>query len=107
MRDSPALIAVAAAMQMLAKEGGILIYLRDGTAGVPAQSLAATAPPPDIHESHGSAKLRDDQWREIGLGAQILRDLGVASIVNLASTSRSFVGLSGFGIEIAETEPLE
>ncbi len=36
-----------------------------------------------------------------------LRDLGVASIVNLASSPRSFVGLSGFGIEIAETQPLE
>ena len=44
---------------------------------------------------------------DIGLGAQILRDLGVASIINLASSTRAFVGLSGFGIEIAETAPLE
>ena len=51
--------------------------------------------------------MRSQQWREVGLGAQILRDLGVASIVNLASSPRSFVGLSGFGIEIAETQPLE
>ena len=52
-------------------------------------------------------RLRSQQWREVGLGAQILRDLGVRSIVNLASSPRSFVGLSGFGIEIAGTAPLE
>ena len=52
-------------------------------------------------------RARQQQWREIGLGAQILRDLGVSSIVNLSSTPRSYVGLGGFGIEIAGTEPLE
>jgi 3,4-dihydroxy 2-butanone 4-phosphate synthase/GTP cyclohydrolase II len=41
------------------------------------------------------------------LGAQILRDLGVVSIRNLASSSRSYVGLSGFGIELLGEEPLE
>ena len=38
--------------------------------------------------------------------AQILRDLGVASIKLLASSERTYVGLSGFGIEIASTESL-
>jgi len=95
------------AMQKLAEKGGVLIYLRDGTAGVPAQSLAATAPGPDLHESHGSAKMRDDQWREIGLGAQILRDLGATQIRLLASKTRHYVGLGGFGIEIKATEMLE
>ncbi|MFX5582930.1 hypothetical protein ABTE20_20205, partial [Acinetobacter baumannii] len=72
------------AVKRLAEKGGVLIYLRDGTAGVPSQSLAASAPQPDLHESHGSAKMRDEQWREIGLGAQILRDLGVHTISLLA-----------------------
>jgi 3,4-dihydroxy 2-butanone 4-phosphate synthase/GTP cyclohydrolase II len=45
--------------------------------------------------------------REVGLGAQILRDLGVSSVGNLASTPGSFVGLSGFGIEISRTQPLD
>ena len=47
------------------------------------------------------------QWREVGLGAQILRDLGVVSIRNLAASSRSYVGLAGFGIEMVGQEPLE
>jgi 3,4-dihydroxy 2-butanone 4-phosphate synthase / GTP cyclohydrolase II len=44
----------------------------------------------------------------VGLGAQILRDLGVHSIRNLSTSSgsRSFVGLSAFGIEIEGTEGL-
>ena len=38
---------------------------------------------------------------EIGLGAQILRDLGITSIRLYATRSRTYVGLAGFGIEIA------
>ena len=78
---------------------GVLVYLRDGTAGVPVQSLDNAA--------SASESARQKQWREVGLGAQILRDLGVSSIVNLSSTPRSYVGLAGFGIEIVGTEPLE
>ena len=76
---------------------GVLVYLRDGTAGVPVKTVT----------DEGTEALRARQWREIGLGAQILRDLGVVSIRNLATSSRSYVGLSGFGIELLGDEPLE
>jgi 3,4-dihydroxy 2-butanone 4-phosphate synthase/GTP cyclohydrolase II len=93
--------AINAAMKRFAKEGrGILVYLRDGTAGVPTTNL-------NEHEETASEAMRSSQWREIGLGAQILRDLGVASIRNLATSSRSYVGLSGFGIELLAEEPLD
>jgi 3,4-dihydroxy 2-butanone 4-phosphate synthase/GTP cyclohydrolase II len=63
------------------KEGrGVLVYLRDGTAGVPTTSFPES-------EATASEAMRTSQWREIGLGAQILRDLGVASIRNLATSS--------------------
>ncbi len=89
--------SIQCALRRFQQDGrGVLIYLRDGSAGVPIKSV-----------EEGSDALRSQQWREVGLGAQILRDLGVGSIVNLASSSRSFVGLSGFGIEIADTQPLE
>jgi len=55
----------------------------------------------------GTEAARSRQWREIGLGAQILKDLGITSIRLLASSKRTYVGLGGFGIEIAATEPLE
>ncbi len=59
-----------------------------------------------VASDEGTDSKRVSQWREIGVGAQILRDLGIASIKLLASSERTYVGLSGFGIEIAATEPL-
>ncbi len=81
------------------KEGaGILVYLREGATGVPAARLGLGG-----EEDTASARARDQAWRDVGLGAQILRDLGVKSIRLLASSERHYVGLSGFGIEISET----
>jgi 3,4-dihydroxy 2-butanone 4-phosphate synthase/GTP cyclohydrolase II len=58
-------------------------------------------------EQTPSERERNIQWREVGLGAQILRDLGISSIRLLATRSRTYVGIAGFGIEIVETEPLD
>jgi 3,4-dihydroxy 2-butanone 4-phosphate synthase / GTP cyclohydrolase II len=80
---------------------GVLVLLRDGTAGVPVVSIPKT-------DETAAGEARGRQWREIGLGAQILKDLGVNSIRLLTSSRRTtFVGLSGFGIEIVGTEPVE
>jgi 3,4-dihydroxy 2-butanone 4-phosphate synthase / GTP cyclohydrolase II len=90
--------AVDAALKRFKKEGqGVLVYLRDGTAGVPSATLSTQT----------SDQQRATAWREVGLGAQILRDLGVKSIRNLSTGgARAFVGLNSFGIEIAGTEGL-
>jgi 3,4-dihydroxy-2-butanone 4-phosphate synthase len=58
-------------------------------------------------EKHGSALARMQRWREVGVGAQILRNLGVDSIALLASADRQYVGLGGFGIEITRTVKLD
>jgi 3,4-dihydroxy 2-butanone 4-phosphate synthase/GTP cyclohydrolase II len=54
-------------------------------------------------ERHASAEARLRRWREVGVGAQILRDLGVRSIAVMATTERQYVGLKGYGIEVSET----
>ena len=54
-----------------------------------------------------SETVRQRQWREIGLGAQILRDLNIVSIKNLVTQPQAYVALSGFGVEISATEVLE
>jgi 3,4-dihydroxy 2-butanone 4-phosphate synthase/GTP cyclohydrolase II len=89
---------IRAALARFKREGrGVIVYLRDGTAGVPVAQIP--------HEGEtGTESARSQQWREIGLGAQILKDLGISSIRLLASSKRTYVGLSGFGIEIVETE---
>jgi len=76
---------------------GVLVYLRDGSAGVPLNSATADS----------SEDARQAQWREVGLGAQILRDLGVTSIRLRTDAPRKYVGLSGFGVEIAKIEPID
>ncbi|MDQ0470645.1 3,4-dihydroxy-2-butanone-4-phosphate synthase [Labrys wisconsinensis] len=74
---------------------GVIVYLRDGAVGVPTMPHGGEA---------GSEALRSQQWREVGLGAQILRDLGISSIRLLSTKARTYVGLAGFGIEIKDTE---
>ncbi|HMO28149.1 3,4-dihydroxy-2-butanone-4-phosphate synthase [Enterovirga sp.] len=93
--------AIRASLQRFKQEGrGVLVYLREGTAGVPVSHV------PD-GEPAGSEDVRSRQWREVGVGAQILRDLGVTSIRNLGSAApRSYVGISGFGIELLGQEAL-
>ena len=92
--------AIHRSLALFKKEGrGVLVYLRDGSAGVPVVLPGEETTP--------AAAARERHWREIGLGAQILRDLGISSIRLLASRQRTYVGLAGFGIEIVSTEPLE
>jgi 3,4-dihydroxy 2-butanone 4-phosphate synthase/GTP cyclohydrolase II len=83
---------------------GVLIYVRDPK----ITSLSATdATVPEGAERHRSSRARMERWREIGLGAQILRDLAISSIALLATQHREYVGLAGFGIAITETEIVE
>lgn len=91
-----------AIIQRMRAEGrGVIVYLREGSVGVGHR--APRAPTPE-GEGHGAARERGDEWREIGLGAQILRDLGVSSIKLFTSRERHYVGLEGFGIKITSTE---
>ncbi len=86
-------------LQHFKKAGrGVLIYLRDGAAGVPVEPVG---------EPRTAEADRHRQWREVGVGAQILRDLGVTSIRNLTSSTHDYKGLSGFGIEIVANERLD
>ncbi|MFO1185202.1 MAG: 3,4-dihydroxy-2-butanone-4-phosphate synthase [Bauldia sp.] len=91
--------SLAKSMERIRKEGrGVVIYLREGAAGVsPGRGAAA----------HATPTAREEEWREIGLGAQILKDLGVTSIRLLAHRERRYVGLDGFGIAIQATEKLD
>ncbi|WP_334175088.1 3,4-dihydroxy-2-butanone-4-phosphate synthase [Pseudoxanthobacter sp.] len=92
--------AEPAMARIRAERRGVLIYLREAQAETADHEQAE---PGRDGEKHSSALARMNRWREIGAGAQILRDLGVRSISVIASSERQYVGLGGFGIEIAET----
>jgi 3,4-dihydroxy 2-butanone 4-phosphate synthase/GTP cyclohydrolase II len=90
-----------ATLQCFKRDGrGVLIYLRDGAAGVPVVDILQG-------DTTATEVARTRQWREVGLGAQILKDLGIGSIRLLSSSNRTYVGLGGFGIAITATEALD
>jgi 3,4-dihydroxy 2-butanone 4-phosphate synthase/GTP cyclohydrolase II len=76
--------------------GGVLIYLRSGVVGVPPESLMEQT----------KEDSRRQAWLEIGVGAQILRDLGLTSIRLIAGREVDYVGVEGFGLTLESTELL-
>lgn len=98
-------IAVIMQRMMEKEKRGVFVYLREGSVGVQSavssQALAMTG-----LEKHAQAIEREEEWRQIGLGSQILKHLGVSSIILYASKERYYVGLEGFGIRISRTDIL-
>ena len=92
---------VQASMERIAAAGkGVIVYLRgpDGSGFGFTHRRGPDAPATE--ETSG----RD--WREVGVGAQILADLGVHRIRLLTNSMTKFVGLAGYGLEIVERVPL-
>ena len=86
------------ALRRIASEGeGILVYLDREPASSSKLSCA--------HLSTGSAP--SDRQRDLGIGAQILRDVGAGRLRVLTNTPRRIAGLEGFGLSVVERLPLE
>ncbi|MDX2259641.1 MAG: 3,4-dihydroxy-2-butanone-4-phosphate synthase [Hyphomicrobiaceae bacterium] len=96
-----ALGTIALAMEAVARAGrGVVVVIRDGRPKAVSDWLArqaAAAAPAD--PATGRRQL------EIGVGSQILRDLGVGDMVVLTnSPAHVYVGLEAFGLRIVGTE---
>lgn len=96
---------ISRALKRFQSDGrGVLLYLREGSSGVPAWALGELPADGEIESESEATRARD--WREVGVGAQILCELGVSSITLLATRRRTYIGLAGFGIELVRTELL-
>ncbi|MFD2168846.1 3,4-dihydroxy-2-butanone-4-phosphate synthase [Tumebacillus lipolyticus] len=92
-----------AALREIAEHGsGVLLHLRQGANG--ANSLAQKVK--GYQQASAEAAKGAVSTTDYGIGAQILRDLGVTKMRLLSNNPRKFVGLEGYGLTIEETIPL-
>jgi 3,4-dihydroxy 2-butanone 4-phosphate synthase/GTP cyclohydrolase II len=81
------------ALHAIADEGrGVVVVLRD------PQPFSLSDKLKTMDEG---GEIRGTELRDYGVGAQILQDLGVREMVLLTNTSRTIVGLEGYGLRVA------
>jgi 3,4-dihydroxy 2-butanone 4-phosphate synthase/GTP cyclohydrolase II len=94
-------------MEIIAKEGkGVILYLQPEPRG--SRPSMVTYPRVEGRQQKGmnaSFVYRAD-FKEYGIGAQILRDLGVRKMRLLTNNKKHLVGLRGYGLEVASLEPI-
>ncbi len=91
------------AMELIADEGrGVIVLIRDVWPHAVSDALKSSAKDEQISETH------QDRLLEIGIGSQILHDLGVRDMVLLSnSPQRKVVGLESYGLKITDHRKLK
>jgi 3,4-dihydroxy 2-butanone 4-phosphate synthase/GTP cyclohydrolase II len=101
-----------AAMRMVDQEGcGVILYMRQEGRGIGlVNKLRAYKLQDEEHMDTVEANIKlgfKPDLRNYGIGAQILRDLGVRKMGLLTNNPKKIIGLEGYGLEVVARLPLE
>ncbi|WP_208435134.1 3,4-dihydroxy-2-butanone-4-phosphate synthase [Bartonella phoceensis] len=100
----PDITAIMQRMMEKAKRG-VFVYLRAESVNV--QSAAGIQRIiQEGSEKHVQAIEREEEWLQVGLGSQILKNLGISSVIVCAPKERHYTDLEGFGIRISKIDAL-
>lgn len=102
---------LANAMKMIEKEGkGVVLYMKQEGRGIgllnKLHAYKLQEQGKDTVEANLALGFNMDQ-RDYGIGAQILRDLGVTKMKLISNNPKKRVGLVGYGLEIVENISIE
>lgn len=92
------------AIELISKsDKGVLLYLRHGEKGDDESLLNTLRKYRAQQEVGEDIQIKQDMaQRDYGVGAQILRDLGITKIRLITNTPRKRIGIEGYGLEIVE-----